>query len=293
MKVNAIIRIVVFSLAIVILSGILVGVLDQNCYLEDGKLHHYKNAANDKIESVLNQDTFPTDIHNIEIEWVAGSITIQPDEHAQSIHVTEQSHAGAEYETVIKQSGRTLKIQFCEDSMKFPSFGLDVNFSKDLTITVPADWNCNTIEIDAAATEVDIHNIQMNELDFDGASGNLILDNCSIVEMEIDTASGDVEFSGTLKDLNFDAASARFRGEFFQMPNQLNMKTMSGDLDIVLPDYCPFTCELDTISGSFDTDFATTRENDIYIHGNKDNACHIKISAMSGDVSILKGITEN
>ncbi len=291
MKANAIVRIVLFSLAIIILAAILLGVLAFNLFVVDGKIRYDHMEAVEAPVAIIEQGEISAQIRNIEIEWAAGSITIQPDEKVQSIHVTEYCPSDSDYEMVMKQSGQTLDIRFCKDSLKLSSFGTTVeDIRKDLIIVVPVDWVCNSIEIDAAATDVDIHDLRINELDFDGASGNLILDNCSIVELDIDTASGDVEFTGTLNDLDFDAASAKFTGEFFQVPNHLNLDAMSGDLDIILPEHCWFTCELDTMSGSFNTDFATTQENGIHVHGNKDNACHIKISALSGDVRILKGI---
>lgn len=290
MKINAIIRIITFSLAILLLSFILMSTIDQNYYLEDGKIHSYDDFEMVEPLASLQEDQFPSEVHNIEIEWAAGSITITEDASVQNIHIAEYSPAQSEHRTVMKQSGQTLKIKYSEESVKFSSFGTDIDFRKDLEIIVPAGWSCNSIEIDAAAADVEIHNLQINELDFDGASGFLVLDNCEIVNLDIDTASGDVEFIGTLKDLDFDAASAKFYGEFFQMPNHLNLDAMSGDVELVLPEYCWFTCELDTMSGSFDTDFATTQENGIYVHGGKTNACHIKVSAMSGNVSILKGV---
>ena len=189
----------------------------------------------------------------------------------------------------MKQSGQTLKIQFCEESVKFPSFGINVDISKDLVIRVPTEWACDSLEIDTASAEVEICDLQINELDFDGASGLLVLDNCDIVNLDIDTASGDVEFTGILKDLDFDAASARFHGEFLQVPNHLNLDTMSGDLEIILPEYCGFTCELDTMSGDFDSDFEFGTIGETYISG--DGACQIHVSAMSGDVDILKGVS--
>ena len=290
MKTSAIVRIVLFSLAIVILGSILLGVLAFGLFSFDGKTRIDETEIVESPLAEIKHGEISSQISNIEIEWVAGSITIQPDENVHSIHVTEYSSPETDYVTVVKQSGQTLKIKFSEQAVKLSGFGINTDISKDLIITVPVGWNCNFLKIDAAATEVDIHTITINELDFDGASGLLVLNNCSIVELDIDTASGDVEFSGVLKDLDFDAASAKFSGEFLQMPDRLNMNTMSGDLNLVLPEYCRFTCQLDTVSGSFDTDFATTKENDIYIHGSKDNACHIKISGMSGDVRIFKGL---
>lgn len=293
MKSNAIIRIVCYSLAIVLLGGILLGVMTFGMYIADGRAHIIEDHTVEEPIEALKQDQISTDIRYIEIEWAAGSITITEDASVHDIHITEYAPSHSKYQTVIKQSGQTLKIKFSEDSVKFSGFGTNIDFSKDLEIVVPAGWSCNSIEIDAASADVEIRNLRINKLDFDGASGLLNLDNCEIGKLDVDTASGDVEFSGTLNELDFDAASAKFSGEFFQCPDQLNLDAMSGDLEIILPDYCFFTCELDTMSGSFDTDFAITQnKNGLYIFGSKDNACHIKISAMSSDISILKGISD-
>lgn len=290
MKTNAIVRIVVFSLAILMLLGILVAVLAFNMYIVNGRVYFENEELVEEPVEMINTKNVTAQVKNIEIEWAAGSITIQPDDSVSDITIQEFCRADSKYQMVYRQSGQTLEIQFCEDSIKFPSFGVNADVSKDLVITVPADWICNSLEIDAAAAEVEIHDLQINELDFDGASGKFILDNCDIVKLDIDTASGDVEYKGILKELDFVGASACFRGEFMQMPNHLYLDTMSGDLDIILPEYCWFTCELDTMSGSFDSDFETKTENGVYVHGNSENACHIKVSAMSGDVNIRKGV---
>lgn len=290
MKTNAIIRIVAYTLALIILAFILLSVLDQNYYLEDGRIHSYEMAGADPTEEVreVNQHDISTQIQNIEINWVAGSIAIHRSDSLSSIQVYETSPAGSEHEMVLKQSGQTLKIQFSKENIKFPSFGIDVDISKDLVIKVPANWNCNNLEIDAAATEVEIHDLTIRELDFDGASGELILDNCNIVNLEIDTASGDVSFTGDLEELDFDAASASFRGEFNHLPRHLDLDAMSGDLELILPPDAGFICNLDTMSGSFDTDFTFQTHGETYVSG--DGECKINVSGMSSDVSILKGI---
>ena len=288
MKISAIIRIVLFSLAILILSFILLSVLFQNYYLEDMTVHSYEDAIT--VEPILenNHAEISSSIRNLKIEWVAGSVTILPDENTQSIIITEYSSAESAHQMIMDQAGQTLKIQFSKESMIFPSFGIDVDVSKDLLIKVPADWICNELDIDAAATQVSVHEIQIGKLNFDGASGNLILDHCDIGVLDIDTASGDVEFSGKLDELEFDAASAKFHGEFLKEPRKLNLDAMSGDLTVVLPEDSGFYLEVDTVSGSFDSDFDFTVKGDHYEHG--DGNCKIMISAVSGDISILKGI---
>lgn len=289
MKTNAIVRIVIFSLAILMLLGILVAVLGFNMFIVDGRVHFENDDLVEAPVEMFTTGAVSGEVRNIEIEWVAGSITIRPDESISDIQIAEYCRTDSEHQMVYKQSGQTLKIKFCEESMKFPSFGINVDVSKDLVILVPADWVCNSLEIDATSAEVEIHDLQIKELDFDGASGKFLLDNCDIVKLDIDTASGDVEFSGALKELDFDGASSNFRGEFTRAPSQLNMDTMSGDLEIILPESCGFECELDAMSGSFSSDFETETQNGIHTHG--DGACKIRISAMSGDVDILKGVT--
>ena len=57
---------------------------------------------------------------------------------------------------------------------------------------------------------------------------------------------------------------------------------------VVLPENSGFYLELDTVSGAFDSDFDFHTMGAHYECG--DGACKIKVSGMSGDVSILKGI---
>ena len=124
MKTSAVIRIILLSFLILLLSFILLSVLDQNYYIEGGRVHSYEDAQYMEPVAVTQQDEISAQIRNIEIDWAAGSITIQPDEHAQSIHVTEYAPAESKYQLVMKQSGQTLKIKFCEGSVTFPSFGV-------------------------------------------------------------------------------------------------------------------------------------------------------------------------
>ena len=288
MKTNAIVRIILFSLAIIILSGIFLGVLvfdvfrfDSNVQIEQG----------DKVETLeqIDIEYFTPDIRNIEIDWVAGNITFQKEPYATEITVHEISPVGCEYVMVCKQSGQTLKIQYSEDAtFQFPSFGVDIDISKDLVITVPADWECGSLEIDTAAAEVVINDLTIGEFDFDGASGVCEIINCNVRELDIDTASGDVHFSGILETLDCDAASADCTIEVTNIPRSIKLDGMSGDLELILPPDAGFICELDTMSGTFDSDFKFQTHNDTYVCG--DGACKIKVSAMSGAVSILKGI---
>ena len=282
MKTNAIIRIILLSLAILVLSGILLGALAFDTF----SLH--KNAQVEDVTTQVEMQNISPDIHNIKIEWVAGTITLQIDQHARNISVHEFSPVGSEYKMALKQSGQTLKIQFDDRDFGTFSFNDNTYFKKDLLITVPKDWVCNSLEIDTAAAEIFLDEITIREFDFDGASGTCRINNCDIGELDIDTASGNVYFSGVLETLDCDAASADCSIEAFNIPRSIKMDGLYGDLELILPPNAGFICDLDTMSGSFDSDFSFKTHDNTYVCGNGE--CKINVNGMSGAVSIFKGI---
>ena len=189
----------------------------------------------------------PAAIREIKIEWISGSVTVEPGD-VQEITFLESGNGTDKYEMVWKQSGDELVIQYSKDS-SIAGFGLHFgDGSKDLTVTVPRGWVCDSLELD--------------------------------------TASGDVTFSGSLNGLDFEAASASFTGVLENVPDQVKMDSMSGDLTLTLPEGAGFTVSLDAMSSDFSSDFPTVKKNKSYVCG--DGHCKIDVDAMSGDVSILK-----
>ena len=233
------------------------------------------------------KETFsPSEVQELEIEWVAGDILIQPTDTDQ-ITVKEDGVSDPKYTMVLRQSGNTLKIQFCEDT----AFGFGIHFNtpditKDLTILVPKDWQLDSLEIDCASATVEVNDMTIREVDFDGASGTCEFENCTVEEMDIDTASGDVKFVGSLGMLDCDAASASVYAVLSNTPRRLDMDSMSGDLEIVLPENAGFTLALTAMSSDFTSDFETSMKNGNYVCG--DGSCRINVDALSGDVIIRK-----
>lgn len=288
MRTNAIVRIILFSLAILILAGILIAALcadlfmfKDNAYTSGSSLPIVKDSFTNTCVADASQ------IQNIEIEWVAGSIQICRDKNASNITVAETNNGKEKYDMVCKASGNTLKIQFSEESIQFPSFGINVDISKDLMILVPESWNCDTLEVDAASASMNIADMTIGNVDFDGASGVCVFDNCHVDTLDLDTASGDVEFTGTLNVLECDAVSANFRGVFDQTPSSVRFNGVSGDMDLTFPEDCGFTVALDSVSGDFQSEFPTTVSNGNHVCG--DGSCRIEANGVSGNITIRNG----
>ena len=227
----------------------------------------------------------PAAIREIKIEWISGSVTVEPGD-VQEITFLESGNGTDKYEMVWKQSGDELVIQYSKGSST-AGFGIHIDKgSKDLTVTVPRGWVCDSLELDTASTDLTVRDMIIREMEIDSASGTAKFENCTVSSLDVDTASGDVTFTGSLSELDFEAASASFTGVLENVPDKVKMDSMSGGLTLTLPEDAGFTVSLDAMSSDFSSDFPTVKKNKSYVCG--DGHCKIDVDAMSGDVSILK-----
>ena len=127
MKTNAIIRIVLFSLAIVVLLGILLFVVGFKVFSFNFLPRLNRTESPEPTSGQIGQLYFSPDIKKIEIEWAAGNIMIDAREGLDTISVAELMSNDVTETMFCTTSGNTLKIQFSEASLKFPSFGINYN----------------------------------------------------------------------------------------------------------------------------------------------------------------------
>ena len=287
MKTNAITRIIIFSITIVILLGILLwGMSFDGFSFSPVSISIGDSDMKDANVAARGEEVHvdASKVKDLDILWVAGNITVQPGDTEEIVFI-ESGVRDDRYLMVWKQTGSKLTIQFCKTSTT--SINLDDSLSKDLTITVPQDWICNSLDIDAAAANVDVCDLTIRDVDMDSASGTAVFTNCAVDTIDMDTASGDAKFYGSLRELDCDAASANFYAELTNVPTRIDMDSMSGDMDITLPADSGFSVSMDAMSGDFSSDFETSIRNGNYVHG--DGACRIDFSGMSGDLNIRKG----
>lgn len=285
MKTNAIIRIVLFSLTIVVLVGLLLsgmGLFTNR--RETADMFTTEDPGTLVQNAAASVDA--SSVRKLEIEWVAGDITIEPKEGIDQIQFSETAARDSKYTMYCKTSGSKLTIQFCKDTSIRFDINLDTQITKDLTVYVPVGWVCDELQLEVATADVEVRDLSIGTIDFDGASGTCDFANCIVGDLDIDTASGDVTFTGELDSLDFDAASASFRGTLNNCPQSIDMDGMSGDLELALPADCGFTVSMDGLSSSFHSDFATTYSNGSQIYG--DGRCRIDVDGMSCDVYISK-----
>ena len=282
MKHNAVIRIIAWTVSLVILVALLVA--GMNWFRPFGFSMKKANAPLAPVEGsgrLGEASVFSGDIREIEIDWVSGNIRVEPA-NVDSIEITETPVDDSRYAMVCTQNGHTLKIQYCRSN----TFGdwKNLKFSKDLTVLVPKNWSGKAIKVDAASAKLSVQDLTIQEVEVDTASGSSRFDNCTVDTLDVDTASGDVRFSGNLNRLDCDSASAGIYAELDNVPSEIDMDTASGSVELVLPKDAGFAVHMDTMSGKFDSDFPYSAKNGVYLSGN--GACRIDMSSMSGKVSI-------
>ena len=276
MKTNAIIRIVIYALVILLLVGLLVIGLGIGQFVI-----HFGSTSGSYITGSGSADA--ADIRNLKIEWAAGSIKIVPSDTDQ-ITFSEEGNAGEDSRMVYAIDGSTLTIRCAKSSFRI---GIFSNPVKNLTVYVPADWQCRRLEIYAASATLDVENLTADNVKINTASGECGFRSCAVGELSIDTASGSLRYTGTLDTLDCNAASASVTAIFDNVPKSIDMDSASGDLDITLPSDCSFRVSMDTMSGRFHSDFPTDSMNGEYTYGT--GGCRIEMDSMSGDITISKG----
>lgn len=283
MKTNAIIRIILWSIVILVLLTLLVSVLSFSSH----SAVVFTDSTEVPMDVLSGEETLliSPEIRELDIEWVSGSILIQPAD-VEQITISESNVSDEKYAMLYQTRDGKLSIQFCKETATLSILSINTTIRKDLTIFVPRNWTCDSLEIDTASADVEVNDLTIRDVEFDGASGVCKFENCTVDTIDMDTASGDIRFSGSLNILDFDGASANISAVLTNTPTRMDMDTMSGDLELTLPEDTGFAVSMDTLSGHFSSDFETTMANGSHVHG--DGACRISISAMSGDVSILK-----
>ena len=280
MKRNAIFRMILFGFLTVVLVGILISGIALKQYQVTGVV--VRESAD--VLAVGGYSSPAKEVDRLKIEWAAGKIVIVPTDR-DDITVTEEL-LGGDKTMVLKKDGSTLYVEYCEDNISL-SFGSNNNLKKNLYISVPQDWDCKELEIDAASATVQVEHLTIEEVESSTASGTHIFTNCQVGTLKMETVSGDLNFTGTLEKLDFNGVSAQLDLALTNAPKSIELESVSGDLNLTLPESCGFTVDKDTVSGRVSSELPTTEQNGKIVYA--DGHCEIEVEGVSASVHIRKG----
>ena len=213
-------------------------------------------------ETVTNQETLnPADVRELEIDWAAGSITIMTAD-TDEITVTETGNITDAYSMICTLSDGTLNIAYAKSK---PYIGFTSAPVKDLTVTVPWDWYCNSLELDAAAVEVQVSGLRIGSVELDGAAM-------------------DFSFDGSLRTLSCDGAACEIRAVMTQAPDTIDIDGAACVIDLTLPADCGFRVQMEGLACEFNSKREFTGGNGLWTSG--DQSCRITADGMACEVTI-------
>lgn len=274
-KSNAILRIVLCAAVILVLSAVLI------FFMQGRELPLLIGDIGEEIrgEIALEGD----EVQNLQIEWVSGHIHLKiATDGSQQIRV---SVAGGEQKPAYWQiKGKTLILRYSR-----PSIGISgiMDMDKNLTVTVPADWCGQRLDIETVSGTVKADLLNVADIDVENVSAECLFESCWANAVSLETVSGNVEYRGRVLELDCETVSADCKILLTEEnARRLTMEAVSGDLIVCIPEEMGYSASIDSVSGNVYSDFHTTHQNGKTVHG--DGFCKIDSDSVSGDIEIRK-----
>ena len=230
-------------------------------------------------ESTVQNVSFDaSEVKKLHIEWVSGNVTLKTaDQHNVTFRVDGDSALPFSYQL----SGNELDLRYPADNALWkPAWG-----SKNLTVTVPQSWYARETRIEVTSAVVEVDGLSTEELKLDTTSGPINASGLCCDQIVASTVSGNVSLEGTAEELKLDTTSGRCQAELDERVREIELDSVSGELELILPESLGFEAEVDTVSGSFRSDIPTTASSKgVYTCGNGE--CGISVDTVSGSISI-------
>jgi len=241
-----------------------------------------------EVQGVKNEST--TDIHSIDINWVAGEITVVPH-FGDDIQITEsaQRRLNDNERMKVTSNGGTLKVEFRERGSlrgNMPRKNLEVlvpyELSENLTLLSVnttsgkiniSEFEAATLDISSVSASIDISAIVSNSIDLSttsGAirgntvragiydvstvSGSINLSEANVPTLDLSTTSGSMTVSGEFDKINTSTVSGSVNIRSNTLPSRIDSSSVSGGVVVYLPNDGEITVSHSAVSGRFSSD---------------------------------------
>ena len=250
----------------------------------------FRDRNNFEGNSIDEVKTFGIDqLKEIYIHSVSSDVSVfSTDEEDIKVHFYGRSALKSEKalpKLITNLEGSKLKI-----GIEYPKV-LFYNANVVLDVYIPQDYREDVI-IDTVSADVDISDLDINNFHCKTVSGDLRIESLGSDNLTLNTTSGDVDivdFSGNLKA---DLVSGDIDVGYRVFDNNVDVKTISGEVKIDLPQNAEFYLKTNTVSGEVVARFPITiisfnKMNQLEgTVGTGDN--RIIVDTVSGDIYINK-----
>jgi lia operon protein LiaG len=225
------------------------------------------------------------EIDSIEVEWISGRINIEPYD-GEEIVFSEKAfrELRSDERLVYEVRNDTLYIKTLEK--KGVAFFSNDGISKDLTVNIPAELaeKLDDLQVSSVSGDIKINDLKSGRFFVETTSGKIEM--CGFVsdEVGITSTSGLVNLDGKCDDIKIATVSGNINVLADSRPQKITMVTVSGDVELNIPENDGFDVSFDTVSGSFSCDFPIVMNRDGGTY--KDGGASITLETVSGNLRI-------
>lgn len=288
MKTSAVIRIVIWSLAAVILTGTLVAGIalkGANVGLGDFSIGISGNTYADAGSYSIGGGSISERISSAEVNWVSGKIDISVYD-GETVEISETAIEDEDYKLRYKVENGKLTVHSEKSGF---SFGIISRPKKELTVKIPRAFaeNFSELKINSTSAEIRINGLTVSQsVEVDTVSGKVTAENLTAASLECDTVSGDIKASGAIESFDLDSTSGSAEITTSVPLKKLETDTVSGDVTVIIPENSGFELEFDTVSGDIDCEFPLSKKNGKHIYA--DGSAKFEADSTSGDFTVKK-----
>lgn len=308
MKTSAVIRIVVWTLVALMLTGLLLAGVGGYSFF-NRYLSSHDMAYSDGDIKLGGGNVNASNINRIEVEWVAGEVNISPTDGSEITFEESSRHEiRASDRMYYDVSDGRLTIRFRRRKDDWHIFGINRSLDKKLTVKLPRELfnRLDTLDVMSVSALVNVDGVKAEEIVIDSVSGGIKLAGITCDELEVSTVSGAVtgdritarkvdseavsgrrSLSGSMEEINIDGISGGTDIVSAICPSRVNVDTVSGSVTLTIPENDGFTAKYDKVSGSVNTEFEATHSKNTITY--KNGGARFDFTSISGSVDILKG----
>lgn len=286
MKSSAIVRIVIWSLVALILTGVLVaGVVLKGVWggSDDFSIGFTGTVYSGEYNIGGGSVTEP--INAVEVHWVSGKIDIAVYDGEATV-ISENEIEDEDYKLRYRVENGKLTVHSEKSGF---SFGVIKRPKKELTIKIPRTYaeNLRQLKINSVSAEIDIKGLAVLETaEIDTVSGSVTATDLTAASLECDTVSGDIKAAGAIERFDLDSTSGSAQITTSVPLKSLETDTVSGNVTLTLPENNGFSLEFDTVSGDLDSELPLSKKNGKHICN--DGSAKFEADSTSGDFTIKK-----
>ena len=286
MKTSAVIRIVIWSLVALILTGVLVaGIVLKGFW---GGLGDFSIGFTGNVYSgdyIIGGGSVTEPINAVEVDWISGKVDISVYD-GDTTEISENEISDEDYKLRYRVENGRLTVHSEKSGF---SFGIIKRPKKELTIKIPRTYaeNLKTLKINSTSADININGLTVSETaETDTVSGKFTAENLTAASLECDTVSGDIKISGAIERFDLDSTSGSAELITAIPLKRLETDTVSGNVTVTLPENSGFALRFDTVSGDLNSELPLAKKNGKYICN--DGSAEFEADSTSGDFTVKK-----